>query len=202
MAHTRLRHLLLPCVALVVVTLLAGCSTGQQSGVWSTPVLQQPNAPSASPAKNSAGPSGSSQSGTQTAGAGVLVGDSLLVIAPHPDDEALGAGGAIYEALHRGMKVNVIYMTIGDGYKQAVEATPGAPWDSAQLISYGRLRATEVQAAMAKLGLERNSIWFLGFPDQGLSGLWLNHWDPESFGRGSNGSTFVPYEFAYRPQAP
>ena len=40
----------------------------------------------------------------------------LLVLAPHCDDETLGAGGLIREALRRGMDVRVVIATAGDAY--------------------------------------------------------------------------------------
>lgn len=39
---------------------------------------------------------------------------TLLIIAPHPDDEVLGCGGLIYKIKQLGGKVYVIFMTAGD----------------------------------------------------------------------------------------
>src|SRR5690349_21631527 len=41
-------------------------------------------------------------------------GKTLLVVAPHPDDEALLGSGIIYSALARGDTVRVVVMTNGD----------------------------------------------------------------------------------------
>jgi hypothetical protein len=41
--------------------------------------------------------------------------DRLLVIAPHCDDETLGAGGTIAQARRQGLAVRVVFMTNGDG---------------------------------------------------------------------------------------
>jgi GlcNAc-PI de-N-acetylase len=43
-----------------------------------------------------------------------LAGPRLLVIAPHPDDETVGAGGAIATARERGWNVTVVFVTSGD----------------------------------------------------------------------------------------
>ncbi len=39
--------------------------------------------------------------------------DRILVLAPHPDDEILGAGGSILKSIANGKKVKVIYITDG-----------------------------------------------------------------------------------------
>jgi hypothetical protein len=44
----------------------------------------------------------------------------LLVVAPHPDDETLGAGGLIQRVRHAGGAVKVVFMTNGDGYPVGV----------------------------------------------------------------------------------
>ena len=43
-------------------------------------------------------------------------GERLLVVAPHPDDETLGAGGLIQRVLAHGGTVRVMLVTAGDGY--------------------------------------------------------------------------------------
>jgi LmbE family N-acetylglucosaminyl deacetylase len=79
----------------------------------------------------------------------------VLVLAPHPDDETCGAGGAL--ALHRrqGDPVRVLFLT--DGINGDPEARHG-PRDA-----FARLRRGEAAAAAARLGgLE---VGFLGLPD-------------------------------------
>ena len=44
----------------------------------------------------------------------------LLVIAPHPDDEILGAGGLMRRVHDLGGLVHVVYLTDGDGYPEGV----------------------------------------------------------------------------------
>ena len=46
---------------------------------------------------------------------GVLPCGHLLVIAPHPDDEILGAGGAILSALQQKKTVHLLFLTDGEG---------------------------------------------------------------------------------------
>src|SRR5262249_9672320 len=46
----------------------------------------------------------------------------LLVLAPHPDDEALGAAGLIQRVVGAGGSVRVVLMTSGDAFPEGVEA--------------------------------------------------------------------------------
>lgn len=67
----------------------------------------------------------------------------LIVIAAHPDDESLGAGGLIAEAAARGVEVTVIVATAGEAsHPQSPTHGPAALAD---------IRRTEVRAAVATL---------------------------------------------------
>ena len=93
----------------------------------------------------------------------------LLVIAPHPDDEALGAAGLVQRVVAAGGSVRVLLMTSGDAFPEGVEAARHIrrprPRD---FRSYGDLREREATSAMQLLGISRAQILFLGFPDGGL----------------------------------
>ena len=104
-------------------------------------------------------------------------GDRLLVIAPHNDDEVLGAGELISQTLKNGGQVKVVMMTNGDGYKRAImvdylKINP----QPADFIKFGYLRQKETIAALKLLGLPRQDIFFLGYPDGGLSLMWNENW--------------------------
>jgi len=80
---------------------------------------------------------------------------SVLIVAPHPDDESIGCGGAI--CLHRGHgdQVRVAFLTSGElGVK-------GACGDLARLV-----RESEAREAAALLDI--NQVDFLRFPDRQL----------------------------------
>jgi LmbE family N-acetylglucosaminyl deacetylase len=99
-------------------------------------------------------------------------GTRLLVIAPHPDDEALGAAGLMHRVKSAGGSVRVALITSGDAFPEGVMAAehirrPG-PRDFRR---YGSLRERETVAATAALGIDRAHVWFLGFPDEGLCPL-------------------------------
>lgn len=82
---------------------------------------------------------------------------SILVIAPHPDDEILGCGGLIAEALGRRLPIHVLILTDGTGSHETI-----AP---ALLRS---LRRTETITAIARLGGARDMVDFLDFADGAL----------------------------------
>lgn len=85
----------------------------------------------------------------------------LVVLAAHPDDETLGAGGLIAMAAARGMDVHIVIATDGEGSHP--RSTTHAP---AQLAA---LRRAEGRAAMLGLSPGAN-IEFLGLRDGGLLG--------------------------------
>src|SRR5574341_782493 len=97
----------------------------------------------------------------------------LLVVAPHPDDGTLGAGGLIQRVLRLGGAVQVVFMTSGDGFPQGVELALHLQHPGAQdYRAYGQLRQAEAQRALATLGVRAKDVLFLGFPDGGLCPLW------------------------------
>jgi N-acetylglucosamine malate deacetylase 1 len=82
---------------------------------------------------------------------------SVLVVAPHPDDESVGAGGTIRLLADAGASVTILFATSG-------EATIGAPDDPEEVSSR---RRSEALAACRLLGATPR---FLDHPDGGLSG--------------------------------
>jgi LmbE family N-acetylglucosaminyl deacetylase len=79
----------------------------------------------------------------------------LVVVAPHPDDEALIAGGAIARAVASGVPVAVLILTSGD-------------YDCRSAASQ---RQAESIAGLQALGLKESQVFFLGYPDGYLSRL-------------------------------
>ncbi|MCA2977910.1 MAG: PIG-L family deacetylase [Myxococcaceae bacterium] len=79
----------------------------------------------------------------------------VLVLAPHPDDEVLMAGGALAAAVARGAQVAVVVVTNGD----------------LSCARDGRQRQAETVTALASLGVHEAQVRFLGYPDGHLSRL-------------------------------
>jgi LmbE family N-acetylglucosaminyl deacetylase len=103
----------------------------------------------------------------------------LLVVAPHPDDEMLGAGGLMQRVLATGGNVRVVYLTDGDGYPEGVRMEDHVESPSAiDYRGYGRRRRREARTALAALGFgaSKYSYTFLSFPDGGLCKLTRTYW--------------------------
>jgi LmbE family N-acetylglucosaminyl deacetylase len=93
----------------------------------------------------------------------------LLVIAPHPDDEAIAAAGLIQRVVSAGGRVRVVLMTSGDAFVPALQKTEQQrDVDAQDLRRFGRLREQESERAMTSLGLGSDDVTFLGFPDEGV----------------------------------
>jgi len=93
----------------------------------------------------------------------------LLIVSPHPDDGALGAGGLVARVVAAGGSVRVVQMTSGDAFAEGVKKADHTDRPTAEEYrEYGRRREHETIAAMATLGVPALHITFLGFPDDGL----------------------------------
>lgn len=101
----------------------------------------------------------------------------LLVVAPHPDDETLGAGGVIQRAATEGGIVRIVYLTDGDGYPEGVKVHDHIRVPVAgDFRGYGQVRQQEARKAAHALGIAENALIFLGFPDGGLAKLTVQYW--------------------------
>lgn len=82
---------------------------------------------------------------------------SALVVAPHPDDETLGCGGAI--ALLRDRGCNVQVLVISDG---TLSHPSSCKYPAPKLRA---LRESETISALAVLGVDATAVTFLRLPD-------------------------------------
>jgi LmbE family N-acetylglucosaminyl deacetylase len=81
-----------------------------------------------------------------------------VVVAPHPDDETLGCGGAIALMCAKGYDVKVLVISDGTGSHPNSQQYPAPALRS--------LRSQETIAALEILGIEdRSRVTFLGLPD-------------------------------------
>jgi LmbE family N-acetylglucosaminyl deacetylase len=130
--------------------------------------------------------------------------DRILVLAPHPDDEALACAGAIQRGLASGLPVNVVFLTLGDNnewsfmvYRKRPQLLP---W---QVRAMGEVRHDEALSAARALGLAPDALTFLGYPDFGTLHIWCRHWgEAPAFRSMLTHVTSVPYAAAYRREAP
>jgi len=85
---------------------------------------------------------------------------SAVILAAHPDDEVLGAGGVISLLADAGARLRLVSVTDG-------EASDPGYGDPAALA---RRRAHERAEALARLGAADAEVIRLGLPDSGLAG--------------------------------
>ncbi|HTU76007.1 MAG TPA: PIG-L family deacetylase [Trebonia sp.] len=91
--------------------------------------------------------------------AGIADSPSVAIVAAHPDDEVLGAGGTIAVLAEAGARMRLIAVTDGEAYH------PDCPDPE----SLARRRAEETSAALAALGVDGAvEVIRLGMPDSGL----------------------------------
>src|SRR5512132_1300994 len=96
----------------------------------------------------------------------------VLVLAPHPDDEAIGAGGLIQRVIARGGEVCAVFITAGESN----------PWPQRlayrrwkitheQREQWGALRCGEATTSLRTLGASSDCALFLRHPDQQIAAM-------------------------------
>ena len=107
--------------------------------------------------------------------------DSVVVFAPHSDDETLGCGGMLALAKINGARIRVVLVTNGDGYRIGAAREYGTIRVTPEIcIRYGYRRQKETLKALDKLGICSSEVTFLGYPDRGISALWNEYWGSEN----------------------
>jgi len=84
------------------------------------------------------------------------LGERILVLAPHPDDETLGCGGSLTILSKAGKSIKAVFLTKGEKADPAIT-------DKGR---YAAMREKEASKAMSILGI--SDYEFLGFPDREL----------------------------------
>lgn len=77
---------------------------------------------------------------------------NVMVLAPHQDDEILGAGGLLQICRERGDYIRVLFATNGDYRGRDV----------------ARRRYHESREALSQLGIPESEIYYLGYADTGM----------------------------------
>ena len=99
----------------------------------------------------------------------------ILVIAPHPDDEALGCAGVMLRALQKKQRVGVVLVTNGEGHRNAAAVVAKKPEARLQPADFFRLAGIRQQhsvGALSKIGVRRQDLIALGYPDAGLQAIY------------------------------
>jgi N-acetylglucosamine malate deacetylase 1 len=112
---------------------------------------------------------------------------SVLVLAPHPDDETFGCGGTIRMLANSGVEVDVAFMTRGElGMERAGEQTAEASRQMAET------RSREARAACQVLGV-RNVIFLSGSDTRVSEEPQLASAIAELVGKGGYHRVFCPW---------
>jgi LmbE family N-acetylglucosaminyl deacetylase len=103
--------------------------------------------------------------------------DRVIIFAPHPDDESIGTGGIIQQALAKGAKVKVVCFTNGDNNELAfIVFERRLTFRKNEFLHMGQVRSLETIKAMTSIGLKRDDIIFLGYPDWGTMEILTKYW--------------------------
>lgn len=86
---------------------------------------------------------------------------SILIIAPHPDDEVIGCGGLISRLVGEGNTPHIIVMTRGEASHHGCCDTPDGE------IIHARRQLT--RNALTILGVPEDNLHELNFPDGGIT---------------------------------
>ncbi len=130
--------------------------------------------------------------------------DRVLILAPHPDDETLGAGGVIQRARSAGATVRVVCYTNGDHNELAfIVYEKRLTFRTGEFLHMGGLRRKETIEAMASLGIPREGIILMGYPDWGTLAILTQFWQtPKPYWSLMTRISKVSYPDALSPGAP
>ncbi len=101
--------------------------------------------------------------------------ESIVVFAPHPDDEVIGCAGIIMQALARGARVKVVDITSGDGFDAAAAGVTHKAVNQVgpdDFFALSRLRQSQSRDALRILGGKADDLIILGYPDGDLGNLY------------------------------
>jgi LmbE family N-acetylglucosaminyl deacetylase len=124
---------------------------------------------------------------------------SLLVVAPHPDDETLCCGGVIQRVVHAGGRVSVVWLTSGDAARINLLLMSRSLFPRPAIaLELGAQRMREARAATTRLGVRPEVQLFLGYPDGGLLALLGAH-RSTPYTSPTTAAAAVPYADAIYP---
>ncbi|MBI3332680.1 MAG: GNAT family N-acetyltransferase [Candidatus Omnitrophica bacterium] len=129
--------------------------------------------------------------------------DRILVLAPHPDDEVLGASGIVQRAAALGLPLKILFLTYGDSNQWSFLLYRKHPvWRPEAVRQMGMVRCGEACEAARLSGVPPEQLIFLGYPDFGTFPIWNMHWGDRPPLRSLLARvTAVPYDNAFRPGA-
>ncbi|MDD5668417.1 MAG: PIG-L family deacetylase [Candidatus Omnitrophica bacterium] len=106
--------------------------------------------------------------------------DRILVFAPHPDDEAIGTAGVIQKALKAHAELRIVCYTNGEHNEPAfIVYEKRIVLKKNEFIRLGEVRRQETLKAMELLGVKKEQIFFLGYPDFGTMEILTKYWQSD-----------------------
>jgi LmbE family N-acetylglucosaminyl deacetylase len=149
------------------------------------------------------GPPGDGAAALPAAGAAALppldATTSLLVVAPHPDDETLCCAGVIQRVVRAGGRASVVWITSGDAsFLDLLLIGKSLTASASKQRALAERRMREARAAASLLGVPDDRQLFLGYPDRGVLELLTAHHDTVYTSR-STAAAAVPYPGALFP---
>ena len=120
---------------------------------------------------------------------------SLLVVAPHPDDETLCCAGLMQRVVRAGGRVSVVWITSGDASELDMLLIEHRVFAPAKARDLAARRMREARAATGMLGVPAERQLFLGYPDRGVLKLLTSN-RSTAYTSGFTGATAVPYSDA------
>ncbi len=141
-------------------------------------------------------PAGPAQSAALSELEAVKKNDRILILAPHPDDEAIGCAGIIQQAVAAGSGIKVVYLTNGDHNQAAfIVYEKRITFRKGEFIHMGQVRRLEAIKAMRLLGVDEKNLIFLGYPDFGTFSIFNQYWgDSRPFHSLLTRISSVPYK--------
>jgi LmbE family N-acetylglucosaminyl deacetylase len=115
---------------------------------------------------------GESGVGSRGSEESVVAFERTLIIAPHPDDESIAAGGLIQRAIAAGGEVRIVYVTDGENNPWPLRYLKKKLWiNDADRAEWGELRRGEARRGLTALGAPPASADFLGYSDTMLTSM-------------------------------
>ncbi len=103
--------------------------------------------------------------------------DRVMIFAPHPDDETIACAGIIQEAVRVGADLHIVYLTNGDHNQVAfIVYEKRLTLRRGEFIHMGEVRKKEAIKAAEVLGVSRENLMFLGYPDFGTFAILSYNW--------------------------
>ena len=98
--------------------------------------------------------------------------DTVLIVAPHPDDEALANAAVILDSVEKHADVYVIFVTTGEHNTDTILKFFPMPVFSSYLLAFKRYK--EAVSSDKILGIPKDHLIFLGYPDFGMMKILTN----------------------------